>query len=162
MEDEKIKRLLKENEIVLWSGKPAPFRILGDDYRKQFLRSCLNYVLVAAALVALYFIFCNTGDRRTNLLSFIATVGIPLVVLISHILNIRSLRKKCVYYITSQSIRGFISDSMKFEFALKDIDNAVSVSQNTGTRSILIGSSAARLTRNMTRERALKCLHMDR
>jgi hypothetical protein len=108
LENEKITEMLKEDEVVLWTGKPAPFKTFGSDFRMTVLQTFLLYALVSGVLIVLYHFFGGADDERTMRLSYIATAGIPAVMMVFSLFTYRSFRKKCTYCVTNQSIIGYI------------------------------------------------------
>lgn len=160
MENEKITEMLKEDEVVLWTGKPAPFKTFGSDFRMTVLQTFLLYALVSGVLIVLYHFFGGADDERTMRLSYIATAGIPAVMMVFSLFTYRSFRKKCTYCVTNQSIIGYISGEATMRFPLSDVDKLNSISQNADTRSILVGSASA-FKRNRTRDYAIRPFYLE-
>ena len=74
MEKEAMDKLLtlEEDELVLWSGKPVPFKIMDQYYKPVFIR---NYI-IAIAIVVLIFaaaLIHSAGSGGINFKAFLNT-----------------------------------------------------------------------------------------
>ena len=161
MEKEAMDKLLtlEEDELVLWSGKPVPFKIMDQYYKPVFIR---NYI-IAIAIVVLIFaaaLIHSAGSGGINFKALALLCCVPLVIIPAGLSQYSNYRKECRYFFTNKNII-VIWESRKLKFPVSDIDKFDSVPQFEGTVSIRIGKAVGIPVRK-NREYALKSLIGDR
>lgn len=157
MEKEALANLLEleKDELVLWSGKPAPFKIMDKYYKPAFIR---NYIIALIIVVPIFVIayMRNADDGGLNITALAIMCCIPLAAIPAGIFQYRNYGKKCQYFLTNKNII-IIWDSRKLKFPYSNIDKFDSVLQSEGAVSIRIGKAAG-IPVKKNRDYALRCL----
>lgn len=145
---------LEEDELVLWSGRPAPFKLLDKYYKPVFIR---NYI-IAILFVGLVFIAAvvrSTSGGGLNMTALAAICAIPLVAIPAGLSQYISFRKNCEYFITNKNI--IVSwEPRRLKLPIRDIEKLDSVQQSEGTITVRIGEAAGMPVKK-NRDVALKC-----
>lgn len=153
MVKEALATLLEKDEMVLWSGKPAPFKIVDKYYKQVLIRNYIIAILVFVLPIA----WILVTKANINVIALIAIFCIVLAVLPFKILSYLGYRNNCNYYLTNKNIIVYLSEYQKMKFPLNDIDRFESIQQNEGTQSIRIGKAVG-ITDKKNLEYALNCL----
>ncbi len=154
MEKAVLAKLLETDELILWSGRPAPFKIMDEYYKPVFIRNYSIAIVIVASILAALLIGAN---ETMNIKPLIVMLCIPLAVIPSKIIAYRNYGKKCEYFFTNKNIIIYTSESQKLKFPLSDIDKFESVLQCEGTRSIRVGKAVG-IPVKKNRDYALSCL----
>ena len=155
-----LEKALQEGEKIVWSGKPEPFKIFDEDFKKQFLLYCAIAGGVVILLNVVYIIFAIRKPLEYNFLIPVITVALPAIYMGTTINSHRNLATKCHYLITDRRLIAYISDTMQKEIKLSDIREMNTASHGYNTSSICLGS-ATQLPRAKLRGCALSCLLPD-
>lgn len=147
---------LEKDELVLWSGKPVPFKIMDKYYKPVFIRNYLITIIIGVS-VFVHSLVRNANGSEVNLRALGVLCCIPLVVIPLSLLPYRSYGEKCQYFLTNKNIIVFISQSQKLKFPLSNIDKFDSVLQSEGTMSIRIGKAVG-IPIKKNRNYALSCV----
>ena len=101
---EKLQEVLYEREKVLWEGKPEPFSLLDDTYKRPLLITWVISVAVVAAFLAFYIPFyIRPQGRPQQLITALILIGlVPLALSVQPLTTKRSLDKKVTYILTNQ------------------------------------------------------------
>jgi hypothetical protein len=131
---------LEADELVLWSGKPAPYIVLDKYYKPVFIR---NYIIALVIVVPIFLLALarNADSGGLNITALAVMCAIPLVVIPFGLSQYRDYGKKAKYFITNKNII-VIWDARKLKFPLDNIDKLDSVPQAEGTVSVRIGKAA--------------------
>jgi hypothetical protein len=157
MEKEALAKLLEleEDELVLWSGKPAPFKILDKYYKPVFIRNYLITIIIVASIFTMALIR-NASGSGINITALAVMCCIPLVIVPLGLSQFNNYGKKCKYFLTNKNIIT-LWESRTLKLPISNIDKFDSVPQEEGTITIRIGK-AADLPIRKNRDYALRCL----
>lgn len=157
MEKEALDKLLEldKDELVLWSGKPEPFKIMDQYYKPALIR---NYI-VAISITVLVFtaaFVSNAGGGEINLAALAIVCCFPLIIIPAGQSQYSNYGKKCLYFLTNKNI--IVSwESRLLKLPINELDKFDLVPQAEGTVSIRIGKAVGIPIRK-NRDYALKCL----
>ncbi|MEM5768673.1 MAG: hypothetical protein AAGU32_10370 [Bacillota bacterium] len=157
MEKEALDKLLEldNDELVLWSGKPVPFKIMDQYYKPALIRNYIIAITIAAVIFAAALIR-NAAGGEVNLTALAIICGFPLVIIPAGQSQYSNYGKKCQYFFTNKNI--IISwESRLMKLPISEISKFDSVQQSEGTVSIRIGKAAG-ISIKKNRDYALKCL----
>lgn len=148
---------LEKGELILWSGKPEPFKILDKYYKPIFIR---NYIITFIIVVSIFIaaLIRNTNGGGANLTAVGVICLVPLVALPVSLSPFRNFGKNCKYFLTNKNIIIYLSASQMLKYPLSKIDKLDSVQQFDGTRSIRIGKAVGMPIRK-NRSYALGCIN---
>lgn len=150
------KRLnLEEDELVLWSGRPAPFAILDKYYKPVFIRNYIIAILFAALIFIAAAVRSISGGEL-NLTAVVIICAIPLVVIPLGLSQFRNYRKGCEYFITNKNII-VCWESRRLKLPIRDVEELDSVPQYEGTITVRIGNAVG-IPAKKNRDAAMKCL----
>jgi hypothetical protein len=141
MEKESLARLLGKDEMVLWSGKPAPYKILDKYYKPIFIRQCIITISTVALLFCLVLYFGMSGRTEVNYPAVAVLLCVPFIFLLTNLFFYLNYKRKSQYLVTNRNIIVYLSDTQKRLFPLSFIDRVESVQQGEDTWSIRIGKA---------------------
>ncbi len=156
MEKEALDNLLEKDELVLWSGKPAPFKIMDKYYKPVFIRNYLITIFIVALLFTVTLVR-SANVSGINITALSVMYCIPLVIVPSKLSIYSKYRAQCQYFLTNKNIIAYVSKTQKLKYPLSNIDKFDSVQQSEGTMSIRIGKAVGIPIRK-NRDYALNCL----
>lgn len=146
---------LDKDELVLWSGEPAPFKTLDKYYKPVFIRNYLITIIIVASIFTIGLVHnANTGGVQITALAVICLI--PLVVVPVSLYHYGNYRKTCKYFLTNKNIIT-LWESRKLKIPLVDITRFDSVPQSDDTISVRIGKAAG-MPIKKNREYALRSL----
>lgn len=153
---EALAKLLEKDELILWSGKPAPFEIMDKYYKPALIRNYIIAILIIGPIIA-WTLAAKANNQEINSNAVIIILCIILVAIPFKILSYLSYRDKCNYFLTNKNIIAYVSEHQQLRFPLHDIDKIESVQQSEGTKSIRIGKAVG-IPNKKNRDFALNCL----
>ena len=133
-----MKLELKENETLLWSGKPDAFTVFDKVHKKHYLITIIICSIIDVALIALYTSYAlshGTGIKIPVLLIINACCLVPALDFISVVKKIRTF----VYCFTDQRIIQFSENAKAKDIAYSDITVSSIAKDSEGISSLLIG-----------------------
>lgn len=149
-----LEKVLDKDELVLWSGKPAPFTIM-DKYIPELVRNCIIVLIVFVP-----FIIMGLGSPGANMQILYVTLIVTLAALQFSLIGYYSYQKNCTYHLTNKNIIVYVSESKFMKYPYNAVDKIETVPQGNGTKSIRIGKIVGKSMRfNM--EYAVNCIFMD-
>jgi len=160
MEKEALDILLEldKDELVLWSGKPEPFKIMDQYYKPALIRNYIIAITIAVVIFAAALI-CNATGGEINLAALAIICGFPLVIIPAGQSQYSSYAKKCQFFFTNKNIITSW-ESYLLKLPISEIVKFDSVPQSEGTISIRIGKAAG-LPIKKNRDYALKFLKQN-
>ena len=86
--EELLKESLREEEKLLWSGRPEPFEPLDKTHKSPFIRSGIITALVTIAICVAYVILAgiNNAPLKPAVLVIVAACGIFIILRCSDII----------------------------------------------------------------------------
>lgn len=160
MENEALNKQLEldQDELVLWSGKPAPFEIMDQYYKPALIRNYIIAIAVGAVVFIAGFIL-NASAGDVNLVGLAVICCFPLVIIPAGQSQYSNYGKKCQYFFTNKNI--IVSwESRLLKLPVNEIRKFDSVPQSEGTVSVRFGKAAGIPVRK-NRDYALKCLNAN-
>lgn len=151
-----LAKMLEKDELVLWSGKPVPFKIMDKYYKPVLIRNYIIAILIIAPIIA-WALVAKANNQDINANAVIIILCIILVAIPFKILSFISYRDKCNYFLTNKNIIAYLSEHQQMKLPLQDIDKIESVQQSEGTKSIRIGKAVG-IPDKKNRDYALNCL----
>ena len=110
--EELLKESLREEEKLLWSGRPEPFEPLDKTHKSPFIRSGIITALVTIAVCVAYVILAgiNNAPLKPAVLVIVAACGIFII--LRGLLDASKIRKRALYAITDKRL-PVLTDSAK-------------------------------------------------
>lgn len=102
--EELLKESLREEETLLWSGRPEAFETLDKTHKVPFIRKGIIAALVTIAICAAYVIFAQIKNvpLKPAVLVIVAACGI--FVILRGLIDASKLRKRVLYAITDKRL----------------------------------------------------------
>lgn len=160
MDSEALNKLLEldQDELVLWSGKPAPFKIMDRYYKPALIRFYIIFIAIAVVVFIAALVKNSTGGE-INLTALAVICCFPLVILPAGQSQYSNYGKNCQYFFTNKNL--IINwQSRLLKIPVDEIVRFDSVSQDEGTISVRVGKAAGIPVRK-NRDYALKCLSLN-
>ncbi|MGM9587200.1 MAG: hypothetical protein ACI3VA_06920 [Candidatus Limivicinus sp.] len=110
--EELLKESLREDEKLLWSGRPEAFETLDKTHKSPFIRSGIIAAVVTIALCVAYVILAKAKDvpLKPAVLVIVAACGIFII--LRGLLDASKIRKRACYAITDKRLI-ILTDSAK-------------------------------------------------
>ena len=140
--DKNLTSVLYKGEIIEWTGKAEPFRLL-DGANKNSIQ--LRWIICAASaigIVALYIYFAiqMSADIVIPIVLFFAFI--PAMAAIRPSMDRIDILSKVDFAITDQRVITFKSSQVHAYMAFDDLDKARIIESGDGAGDIMLGSSA--------------------
>ena len=147
---------IHEGEEVLWEGKPADFKVISPQSRREILWKWLLLPILFAALIALHIHF--TDVPNTALI-----VGLILLALIlaGSVFLKRRKMLKCRYVLTSERV-VLVNSDYAYYIPFGDLDGFRVVRDQTENPSVVFGSAIYKDIKNYLLWRAAADISTDR
>lgn len=138
--EELLKESLREDEKLLWSGRPEAFETLDKTHKSPFIRSGIITAVVTIALCMAYVILAKAKEAplKPAVLVIVAACGIFIIV--RGLLDASKIRKRTSYVITDKRLLILTDSAKSVEYS------AISASKldrdEDGHTSLLCGEDA--------------------
>ncbi len=147
--DKELNEYLRDGETVRWSGRSAPFPLLGERAKEQII---FKWVAVAACTCALLGIYCARSDAPSG--KFIALVTIlAAIVIVTPWLEQRSIMGQ-MYFITSQRAILLTRNKSMYYMEFGQMDGVKRVDLQGEADTLVLGSAIFEDIRRQLRWRA--------
>lgn len=147
--EKELKEYLRDGETVRWSGRTAPFPLLGERAREQII---FKWVAAGACTCALLGVYCTKSDVPSG--KFIALVVLlAAIVVVAPWLEQRSILGQ-KYFITSHRAILLTRDKSMYCMELGQIDGVKRVSLDAEADTLVLGSAIFEDIRRQLRWRA--------
>jgi hypothetical protein len=147
--EKELKEYLRDGETVRWSGRTAPFPLLGERTRERII---FKWVAAAACTCALLGVYCTKSDAPSG--KFIALVVLlAAIVVVTPWLEQRSILGQ-KYFITSHRAILLTRDKSMYCMELGRIDGVKRVSLSGEADTLVLGSAIFEDVRRQLRWRA--------
>lgn len=132
-----LKEALREDEQLLWSGRPEPFETLDKTHKKPFIRSTILTAVVTLAICLAYILYA--GSRNVDV-----KIGVPIVVaacgifiILRGLMDASKLKKGVLYAITDKRLFVVMDSARAVEYS--SIHEARFCTDEDGHTSLLCG-----------------------
>ena len=138
--EELLKESLREEEKLLWSGRPEPFEPLDKTHKSPFIRSGIITALVTIAICVAYVILTgiNNAPLKPAVLVIVAACGIFII--LRGLLDASKIRKRALYAITDKRLLILTDSAKSVEYSA--ISAAKLDRDEDGHTSLLCGEDA--------------------
>jgi len=150
--EELLKEELKENEKLLWTGKPEAFETMDKVYKPALIKKVIMMTVLVAALAVAYVVLANAKgvDLQAWLLILLAACVVGSAV--TPFLDAKKLRARTLYAVTDIRII-VVQDTVK-DVPFAAIEEAVALTDEAGHTSILCGQDAVKFKASACRAAA--------
>lgn len=141
--EELLKESLREDEKLLWSGRPEAFETLDKTHKSPFIRSGIIAAVVTIALCVAYVILAKAKDvpLKPAVLVIVAACGIFIIV--RGLLDASKIRKRTSYVITDKRLLILTDSARSVEYSA--INVAKLDRDEDGHTSLLCGEGAIKM-----------------
>ena len=138
--EELLKESLREEEKLLWSGRPEAFETLDKTHKIPFIRKGIITAIVTIAICAGYVILAGAQDAplKPGVLAVVAACGVFLIV--RGLLDASKIRKRMQYAITDKRLIILTDSDKSVEYSA--ISAAKLDRDEDGHVSLLCGEDA--------------------
>ena len=138
--EELLKEALREDEKLLWSGRPEAFETLDKTHKSPFIRSGIITAVVTIALCVAYVILAKANDvpLKPAVLVIVAACGIFIIV--RGLLDASKIKKRVLYAITDKRLIILTDSAKSVEYSA--INVAKLDRDEDGHTSLLCGEDA--------------------
>lgn len=147
--EKELNEYLREGETVRWSGRTAPFPLMGERTREQII---FKWVATAAATCALLGTYCSRdGALSWKFIGLV--VFVALLIIATPWIEQGSIMKQ-KYFVTNQRVIFLMRDKSMFYMELSELDGVQRVSLNGEADTLVLGSVIFEDIRRQLRWRA--------
>ncbi len=138
--EELLKESLREEEKLLWSGRPEAFETLDMTHKIPFIRKGIITAIVTIAICVGYVILAGAQDAplKPGVLAVVAACGVFIIV--RGLLDASKIRKRMQYAITDKRLIILTDSDKSVEYSA--ISAAMLSSDKDGHVSLLCGENA--------------------
>ena len=138
--EELLKESLREDEKLLWSGRPEAFETLDKTHKSPFIRSGIITAVVTIALCVAYVILVRAKEAplKPAVLVIVAACGIFIIV--RGLLDASKIKKRVLYAITDKRLIILTDSAKSVEYSA--ISAAKLDRDEDGHTSLLCGEDA--------------------
>ena len=104
--DEKLKAVLMADEVVKWTGRPEPSKLLDAPYKKSLITTWIVSAVLTIVLwiLLLPFAFASDGFRKEPVILLVAVTAMIGFIAVQPILEKRRLESGTIYAITNSRV----------------------------------------------------------
>ena len=151
--EELLKESLREEETLLWSGRPEAFETLDKTHKVPFIRKGIIAALVTIAICAAYVIFAQIKNVPLKPAVPVIVAACGIFVILRGLIDASKLRKRVLYAITDKRLIIQTDSDKSVEYSA--ISAAKLSSDKDGHVSLLCGENAIKAKPWRRRELAL-------
>ena len=122
--EELLKESLREEETLLWSGRPEAFETLDKTHKIPFIRKGIIAALVTIAICAAYVIFAQIKNVPLKPAVPVIVAACGIFVILRGLIDASKLRKRVLYAITDKRVEYSAISAAKLD---RDEDGHVSL-----------------------------------
>lgn len=148
--EKELAEYLREGETVRWSGRTAPFPLMGERAKEQIV---FKWVATAAATCALLGTYCSRGGGALSWKFIGLVVFVAALIIATPWIEQGSIMKQ-KYFITNQRVISLMGDKSTFYMELSELDGVQRVSLNGEADTLVLGSAIFEDIRRQLRWRA--------
>lgn len=156
--DELLKSALKDDEKLLWSGKPESFETLDKTNKPAFTKKAVISA-VAAILLSIVYTFLVAKSNNFKIGVVIVIFAIALFVPLAVLLDANKLKKSILYAVTDQRLITVADSAKGVEYSA--IKTAAFKTDADGHTSLLCGADALELPPDKWRAQAVTGVCLD-
>ena len=147
--EENLKKALKDDEKLLWSGQPEKFETFDKTYKPLFIRKLVISLLVGIFLSVGYFILSQKSEAEIKW-GFLVLVWLFCVISPVNVFrDANSLRKNTVYAMTDRRLFTVIDSTTVRDITLAQIEKASFLTDEDGHVSLFCGKEGKKPDNNL-------------
>lgn len=138
--EELLKESLREDEKLLWSGRPEAFETLDKTHKSPFIRRGIITAVVTVALCVAYVILVRAKEAPVKPAVLIIVVACGVFIIVRGLLDASKIRKRTSYAITDKRLIILTDSAKSVEYSA--ISAAKLDRDEDGHTSLLCGEDA--------------------
>ena len=115
--EELLKEALREDEKLLWSGRPEAFETLDKTHKSPFIRRGIITAVVTVALCVAYVILVRAKEAPVKPAVLIIVVACGVFIIVRGLLDASKIRKRTSYAITDKRMLILTDTAKSVEYS---------------------------------------------
>ena len=138
--EELLKESLREDEKLLWSGRPEAFETLDKTHKSPFIRRGIITAVVTVALCVAYVILVRAKEAPVKPAVLVIVAACGIFIILRGLLDASKIRKRTSYAITDKRLLILTDSAKSVEYSA--ISAAKLDRDEDGHTSLLCGEDA--------------------
>lgn len=138
--EELLKESLREDEKLLWSGRPEAFETLDKTHKSPFIRRGIITAVVTVALCVAYVILVRAKEAPVKPAVLVIVAACGIFIILRGLLDASKIRKRACYAITDKRLIILTDSAKSVEYSA--INVAKLDRDEDGHTSLLCGEDA--------------------
>lgn len=141
--EELLKESLREDEKLLWSGRPEAFETLDKTHKSPFIRRGIITAVVTVALCVAYVILVRAKEAPVKPAVLVIVAACGIFIILRGLLDASKIRKRACYAITDKRLIILTDSAKSVEYSA--INVAKLDRDEDGHTSLLCGRDAIKM-----------------